>query len=136
MLIYSLFFCITEHIMNLKFARALRKNSTPAEIKLWHQLRNRNFYNLKFKRQYTFGNYIVDFICLAEKLIIELDGSQHMEQIVYDEKRTAFLHVHGFKVLRIWNNELSDIDAVLNKIYYELSLNNPQRFASIEKLYE
>ncbi len=83
--------------MKLKFARDLRRKSTPAELKLWHHLRNRNFFNLKFKRQYTIGKYIVDFICLEENLIIELDGSQHMEQITYNEKCTAFLNSYGFQ---------------------------------------
>ena len=105
----------------IDFARILRKNSTIAERKLWHRLRSRNFMNLKFRRQEPVENYIVDFICYEKKLIIELDGSQHLEQGEYDEERTKYLKSKGYKVLRFWNNQvMNDIDGVLRAIVLEL----------------
>jgi very-short-patch-repair endonuclease len=90
--------------------RDLRKNSTIQEIILWSRLKNRNFKNLKFRRQYPLGNYIVDFVCLDKKIIIELDGWQHKEENrkKYDNKRTEFLEKLGFKILRFWNNDVND----------------------------
>jgi very-short-patch-repair endonuclease len=104
-------------------ARNLRKNSTPQEIILWSRLKNRNFKNLKFRRQYSIGKYIVDFICLEKKLIIELDGWQHKEenQERYDQERTKFFEKLGFKVLRFWNNEVNDnLAGVFLKVDEEL----------------
>jgi very-short-patch-repair endonuclease len=70
-----------------------------------------------FRNQHAIGNYIVDFCALRRKLIIELDGSQHLEQEEYDTERTEFLKSKGYKVLRFWNNEvMNDIDSVLTVI--------------------
>jgi very-short-patch-repair endonuclease len=80
-------------------ARQLRKNLTEAERKLWRVFRNRHFSECKFRRQEPIGKYIVDFICLEKKLIIEVDGGQHADQSVYDTKRTGWLSSHGFKIL-------------------------------------
>ncbi|MFZ2975089.1 MAG: endonuclease domain-containing protein [Candidatus Moraniibacteriota bacterium] len=90
--------------------RNLRKNSTPQEIILWSHLRAKKFHNLKFRRQHQIGKYIVDFICLDKKLIIELDGWQHKEenQERYDKTRTEFLEKQGFRIIRFWNNEVND----------------------------
>jgi|WetSurMetagenome_2_1015567.scaffolds.fasta_scaffold29001_2 very-short-patch-repair endonuclease len=95
---------------NLRNIRNLRKNSTPQEIVLWSRLKNNNFKNLKFRRQYNIGKYIADFICLERKLIIELDGWQHKEenQERYDQERTKYLERQGFKVIRFWNNEINN----------------------------
>ena len=104
---------------NIKLARNLRKNMTPQERKLWSLLRNKQFYNLSFRRQYPIGNYIVDFICWELKFIIELDGGQHNEpqNIEYDNKRTAFLNKQGLKVIRIWNNDVdNNIEGVFKKL--------------------
>ena len=87
-------------------ARILRKKSTEAENYLWYFLRKRNFNGFKFRRQYVIGHYIVDFICIRKKLIIELDGGQHSQAICYDERRTTFLESKGYIVLRFWNNEI------------------------------
>lgn len=70
-----------------------------------------------FRKQHAIGNYIVDFCTPREKLIIELDGSQHIEQKEYDEERTEFLNSKGYRVLRFWNNDvMNNIDSVLNVI--------------------
>ena len=86
-------------------ARDLRKNSTDAERHLWYYLRA-NRLGFKFKRQVPLGEYIVDFVCIEKRLIIELDGSQHMNNQIYDTKRTDWLKRHGFKVLRFWNHDI------------------------------
>lgn len=108
-----------------ELARKLRKNSTDAEHCLWQSLRNRQLLNHKFRRQYVIGNYIVDFICLDKKLIIELDGSQHMDNEIYDQKRTEYIEKHGFRVIRFCNDEvLIEIDAVLECVVQ--NINHPQ----------
>ncbi len=102
-------------------ARNLRKNQTEAEKIIWYQLRNRNLSGYKFRRQYTIGRYIVDFVCLDRKLVVELDGSQHFETKIYDDKRSEFLNQNGFMVLRFWNNEVFDnLDGVLERISLKL----------------
>ena len=90
-------------------ARKLRQSSTKEERVLWQLLRNRQFKNLKFKRQFPIGNYIVDFVCEEIKLIIELDGGQHNEpeNIEADKVRTEFLESKGFKVIRFWNKDIN-----------------------------
>lgn len=102
-------------------ARALRVRQTDAERLLWSRLRNRQFAGYKFRRQEVIGAYIVDFICLEAKLIIELDGGQHGTQIEYDAERSRYLNRLGFKVLRYWNNDvLRNLEAVLESIRLEL----------------
>jgi very-short-patch-repair endonuclease len=77
--------------MNLtEKARNLCKNQTDVEQIVWQKLRRRQLLNSKFRRQMPFAPYIVDFVCLEHRLIIELDGSQHSEQQAYDEKRSCF----------------------------------------------
>jgi len=105
------------------FQKELRKNQTDAELRLWQQLRGRRFQNFKFRRQQILQGYIVDFVCLEKKLIVELDGGQHAEQIAlaYDRKRTKKLQRNGFRVLRFWDNDmLKDSEEVLQVIYREL----------------
>ena len=99
-------------------SRYLRKNMTIAEKKLWVHLRNKRLNQARFRRQVVLGNYIVDFISLNPKVIIEVDGSQHAEQVVYDEARTQYLLSLGYKVLRYWNNDvLNKIEIVLQDIW-------------------
>ena len=62
--------------------------------------------SFRYKRQVPIGEYIVDFVCLEKRLIIELDGGQHMDNQIYDKNRTDWLMVHGFKVLRFWNHDV------------------------------
>ena len=102
-------------------AKELRKNLTPAEEKLWTHLRTHRMEDVHFRKQHAIGNYIVDFCAPSKKLIIELDGSQHLEQEEYDKERTAFLSSKGYKVLRFWNNQvMNELDAVLNLIWNTL----------------
>lgn len=100
-----------------KHARFLRKNMTDAENRIWYYLRSRRLGGYKFVRQCTLGNYIVDFVCREKNFIIEVDGGQHMETIVYDEQRTHFLESHGYYVFRVWNNEvIHNIQGVMERI--------------------
>ena len=104
-----------------EFARHLRRSSTDAELRLWGVLRSRDLLGYKFRRQYSVGPFVVNFCCPAKKLLIELDGGQHLENVAYDERRTAFLRSKGFRVLRFWDHDvLQDTDAVLHSITEEL----------------
>ena len=85
-------------------ARVLRREMTDSERKLWSGIRNEQL-GVKFRRQHPIGHYIADFACLAPRLIVELDGSQHLAQEGYDARRDAFLHAQGFGVLRFGSNE-------------------------------
>ncbi|MFN4291259.1 MAG: endonuclease domain-containing protein [Permianibacter sp.] len=86
-------------------ARQLRKSMTDAERLLWRELRNPEKFSAKFRRQCPIGPYVVDFVCLEQRLIIEVDGSQH-QQSDHDVQRTEWLEKNGFRVLRFWNNEV------------------------------
>ena len=91
----------------------LRKDSTPAERKLWSYIRNDQL-GVTFRRQHAIGKYIPDFYSPKAKLIIELDGSQHLEQAEYDEERTKYLESLGYRVIRFWNKEvMNNIDGVM-----------------------
>jgi len=104
-------------------SRDLRKNFTDAEQKLWQKLRNKQIDGNKFRRQFVLGNYIVDFICLDKRLIVEVDGGQHMDNVDYDSQRDEWLKNQNFKVLRFWNNQvLNEIDSVLEVIVKNLEL--------------
>ena len=108
-------------------ARRLRRTQTDAEAKLWARLRARQISGGKFRRQHQIGPYVADFCCVEHGLIIEIDGGQHAEQMQSDQRRTAVLKLHGFRVLRFWNNEvLANIEAVLEQIYQ--ALNNPHPY--------
>jgi very-short-patch-repair endonuclease len=104
-------------------ARAMRSAPTEAERKLWWHLRHRlTTANTHFRRQVHLGPYIVDFASHGAKLIIELDGGQHAEQVDRDAKRTAFLEAEGFRVLRFWNTDvMKNIDGVLETILSSIS---------------
>ena len=98
-------------------AGELRREPTPAERKLWAYLRGNKLSGVSFRRQHAIGNYIVDFCSIKAKLIVELDGSQHLEQEEYDRERTDYLESKGFKVIRFWNKDvLNDIQGVLRVI--------------------
>ncbi|MGJ0515835.1 MAG: endonuclease domain-containing protein [Methylomicrobium sp.] len=98
-------------------ARILRKNQTNVEQLLWKRLRNRQLLGQKFRRQFPIEPYIVDFVCLELKLIIELDGGQHAEQMDYDQQRSRYLEQRGFNMIRFWNNEIiENIEGVLETL--------------------
>lgn len=98
----------------------LRKNLTDAEKKLWANIRKRQINGLKFRRQQPIGNYIVDFVCYEKKIIIKIDGGQHIENENFDLKRSKWLEGQGFEVLRFWNNEvLENTQEVLDFICKE-----------------
>ncbi|MEI7845505.1 MAG: DUF559 domain-containing protein [Chloroflexota bacterium] len=98
-------------------AKELHRNMTPAEIKLWAHLRAHSLKDVHFRNQHAIGNYIVDFCAPLQKLIVELDGSQHLEQEQYDAERSAFLTSKGYRLLRFWNKDvLNDIQGVLRVI--------------------
>ncbi|HXD11598.1 MAG TPA: endonuclease domain-containing protein [Anaerolineales bacterium] len=102
----------------------LRKKSTPAEHKLWSRIRNDQL-GVTFRRQHAVGNYIPDFCSPKAKLIIELDGSQHLEQEAYDEDRTKYLESLGYKVIRFWNNDvMNNIDGVILAIMNAMEEDN------------
>ncbi len=99
----------------LAYARRLRRETTDAERKLWLRLRNGQLDGFKFRRQHPLPPYIADFYCDAAKLVVELDGSQHNEQV--DSARTHSLNAQGLKVLRFRDNEvLTQTDAVVEAI--------------------
>jgi len=107
-------------------ARALREAPTNAESLLWYHLRDRRLANFKLRRQRPIGPYFADFACLEAKLIVELDGGQHVEAAGYDENRTRFIEAQGYRVLRFWNNEvLMQTDSVLEQILQALQEDNP-----------
>jgi very-short-patch-repair endonuclease len=97
-------------------ARALRRSSTDTEAYLWRRLRNGQI-GWKFRRQQRIGEYVVDFVSLDKKLIIEVDGGQHAIDRANDKIRDEWLRGEGYQVLRFWNSEvLSDIEGVLERI--------------------
>lgn len=103
-----------------QIARKLRKQLTPEEHILWYHLRSKRFSGYKFRRQFPIDKYIADFICLAKRLIIEVDGGQH-NQNANDTVRDKYLHDQGFFILRFWNNDINqNLESVLQKIYNEL----------------
>ncbi|MET0271876.1 MAG: endonuclease domain-containing protein [Phenylobacterium sp.] len=94
-------------------ARTLRHADTDAETRLWNALRNHRLGGWKWKRQVPRGPYIVDFLCAATKLVVELDGGQHADQVAYDARRTSYLEGLGLRVLRFWNSDaLNNTDGV------------------------
>jgi very-short-patch-repair endonuclease len=104
-----------------ELARKLRRQLTPAESKLWAYLRGNRLNGVSFRRQHAIGKYITDFCAPRMKLIIELDGSQHLSRVAYDEERTKFFEAQGYKVIRFWNHQImNDIQGVLKAILFAL----------------
>ena len=109
---------------NMNKARQLRKNMTDAERLLWRELRSRQVGGQKFRRQQPLGRFVVNFVCLEKRLVIEVDGGHHaeVEQAAYDADRTVWLRREGFCVLRFWDHEvLKDLDAVTEAVSNALS---------------
>ena len=101
----------------------MRRQPTEAERKLWWHLRHRlGVDGSHFRRQVQIGPYLADFACHHSKLIVEVDGGQHVEQTAHDDTRTRRLEMEGYRVLRFWNNDvLSNIDGVLTVIQSALA---------------
>jgi len=100
-------------------ASRLRRDQTDVERMLWEALRNRQLGGFKFRRQATIGAYVVDFLCLEHKLVVELDGGQHGPTA--DAQRTAFLQASGHRVIRFWNHDVIESrEAVLVSILASL----------------
>ncbi len=99
----------------IKFAKAMRHQPTNAEAIIWTALRGARLHGCKFKRQQPIGVYIVDFVCFECELVVEIDGGQH--DVSEDLARTSWLQSQGFRVLRFWNNEVTERkDDVLESI--------------------
>ncbi len=110
----------------LQNAKTLRCNQTNAESLLWHCLRDKQLDGHKFRRQQPIGPYIVDFACISQKLLIELDGGGHAERKAHDREREEFLRQRGYRVLRFWNNEVfENCFGVLESIYAALTHHPP-----------
>ncbi len=104
-------------------ARDLRAASTDVEHKLWSAFRNRQLAGAKFRRQLPIDRYFADFACVEARLVVELDGSQHMEAQAYDAERTRALEAAGWFVMRFWNNDVIDnIEGVAEAILAQLKL--------------
>ncbi|RVT40770.1 endonuclease domain-containing protein [Sphingobium algorifonticola] len=100
----------------------MRSNPTEAERKLWMLLRGKRLGGFKFKRQQPITPYIIDFVCFEYRLIVEVDGSQHADN-AYDTKRDDWLKSQGFKILRLWNNDImNDEEGVLAAIMVALEV--------------
>lgn len=103
-------------------ARQLRREMTPAEVKLWQRLKNRQLDGAHFRKQHAVGRFIVDFFCAVSKLVVEVDGDSHAVQTEYDEARSQWLREQKkYRVIRISNDDVHhDIEGVLDTISKEL----------------
>jgi very-short-patch-repair endonuclease len=112
-----------------KTAKNLRANTTAAEDILWRHLRRLELTGSHFRRQVPIGPYVADFACLKQRLIIEVDGSQHGNDIDRrrDEIRTHWLNSEGYRVMRFWNNEvMNETEAVMEAIYGATAVTPPR----------
>lgn len=110
---------------NIHFAKMLRTNQTDAELKVWQALRASRLMNCKFRRQVPIDDFIVDFVCFEQKLIIEIDGGQHWDS-KKDLVRDAKLKALGYQVLRFWNNEITqNFDGVMAIVLQQLQKKSP-----------
>ncbi|HEX3123886.1 MAG TPA: endonuclease domain-containing protein [Rhodanobacteraceae bacterium] len=106
-------------------AKRLRAAMTDAEKRLWYRLRRRQLANWRFRRQVPIGTYIVDFACVEAMLIVEVDGSQHLESAT-DRARDRWLQGEGYRVLRFWNDDvLARTEGVMTQILDALGSNRP-----------
>ena len=112
-----------------KTAKALRANTTAAEDILWRHLRRLELTGSHFRRQVPIGPYVADFACLKQRLIIEVDGSQHGsdEGLHRDEARTRWLNSEGYRVMRFWNNDvMNKTEAVMEAIHDATAVTPPR----------
>jgi very-short-patch-repair endonuclease len=111
----------SNKILQAKLQRQLRNAPTDAEYILWQHLRGKQLDDARFRRQHPYEDYILDFVCLSRKIVVELDGGQHAEHARYDAKRNEVLVAAGFVVLRFWNHDVfENIDGVLEVIWNAL----------------
>ncbi len=104
-------------------ARDLRQRSQDSEWKLWAILRNRQLGGFKFRRQFPIDRFFADFACWDAKLIVEIDGSQHLNQVQYDKERTRIIETYGWRVVRFTNIDvLTNPEGVGDTILAELHL--------------
>lgn len=96
--------------------KTLRKTQTIEESVIWNMVRNNKF-GVRFKRQVSIGIYIADFYCSEKRLVIEIDGSQHLDSVEYDKERENYFSSLGIRTIRFWNN---DIHANLESIYTKI----------------
>lgn len=107
---------IVNNLKRLEVRRTLRKTQTKQELLLWNEIRN-NQLGCKFRRQVSIGPYIADFYCQEKKLVIEIDGAQHLESKEYDKERDLYMKAFDLQVLRFWNSEIeNNLSNVINKI--------------------
>lgn len=108
-----------------RIPQELRNHATDAERQLWQFLRGKQL-GAKFRCQHPFNNYVLDFVCLEKKVVVELDGGQHAEATSADNERTQFLEASGFRVLRFWNNQVfQETEAVVETIIAALVETHP-----------
>ena len=120
----------SRSIIDRKLPRKLRKTMTDAELRLWQRLRDRQIAGCRFRRQHPFLDFVLDFVCLERRLIVEVDGGQHLEN-ERDQARDRRLREAGFQVLRFWNNQvLQEIDAVAEMILAALERDSSARTPS------
>ena len=121
-----------EWLQKNGIAKDLRNSATDAERLLWRHLRGQQL-GVKFRRQHPFNNYLLDFVSLDAKLIIELDGGQHSEALAHDQTRTLALETAGFRVLRFWNNQVfQETEAVVETIMAALPVTHPHPSPPLE----
>jgi very-short-patch-repair endonuclease len=117
-------------VVSVERARALRKRLTPQEARLWTRLRELRRVGFHVRRQAPFRGYILDFVCYARRIVIEVDGGQHAadEAAARDTVRDDVLRREGFQVLRFWNTEVNDnLDGVMETIQRALATVPPTR---------
>jgi very-short-patch-repair endonuclease len=114
-----------------EFAKRLRSEATLEERIMWAQLRKRRTDGLRFRRQHPIGPYIVDFVCLEHRFIVEIDGVQHGDPVnaARDRVRTSWLNSEGYALFRAWNWEIREnLDGVMMSLHEALGLlNNPKQ---------
>ncbi len=102
-----------------RHAASLRRNMTDAERAIWYAVRDRRLAGCKFRAQSTLGPFVADFLCVERRLIVEIDGGQHNEEV--DAARTRYLKRRGYRVIRFWNNDvLQNLDGVLQVLLMKL----------------
>jgi len=106
----------------LERAKAMRSNPTPAEARLWYNLRAKRFAEIKFNHQVVIDPYIADFVARSRKLIVEVDGDTHANDERYDARRTAWLEQRGYRVIRFDNADvMGNLEAVLDAVSVALA---------------